>query len=441
DLARELGQVEEAEALFAAADEEARHVLPLLYSTWGRRALFQRATFDLARGAFDACRAHLRALAPFTGGASLLQPHLTLLGVGLDLASGVGEGTRAACVEVCEAARSRKSRGLATIGAAWAFRVAMALREEPAVRVAAEDRVEPGTYLGAAHALAEARWRVRRGEDAPEVELPTAPLPELAREAELLAAERALIAGRDEEARRHAAAAARRAEETGAVPARAEALELAAAAQLLAGRREAARERGEALAGLAEASGARAWAEEAELIARLAAPADPVALARFAAEAGAAPGARARARALLGEREARLDAVDRRVLEAARASGWGRWRRAPAVDEEGGAWSVAQSGEVRLTPDRRVDLGRRPLLARLLRALGARGVATKEELVLGAWEVTSYHPLRHDNRLQVAIRTLRRELEDDPSEPRRIRTVSEGYALGGPVWFEHEDDP
>ena len=48
-----------------------------------------------------------------------------------------------------------------------------------------------------------------------------------------------------------------------------------------------------------------------------------------------------------------------------------------------------------------------------------------EQLVRDVWDV-DYHPLRHDNRLQSAIRKLRMLLDD----PSRIETREDGYALG-----------
>ena len=71
----------------------------------------------------------------------------------------------------------------------------------------------------------------------------------------------------------------------------------------------------------------------------------------------------------------------------------------------------------------------------LLTALCARGgAATKEQLLEDAWGVREYHPLQHDNRLKVAVRKLRRLLEevlgDDP-----IEAADDGYRLRGKVRF------
>lgn len=63
------------------------------------------------------------------------------------------------------------------------------------------------------------------------------------------------------------------------------------------------------------------------------------------------------------------------------------------------------------------------------------GEASKEELVLGAWEERLYHPERHDPKLHVAVRALRKTIERDPSNPELLRTADDGYALGRPFRF------
>jgi DNA-binding winged helix-turn-helix (wHTH) protein len=87
-----------------------------------------------------------------------------------------------------------------------------------------------------------------------------------------------------------------------------------------------------------------------------------------------------------------------------------------------------------LPGERWVDFARRRLHFELLLCLAdAGGSATKEELVLRVWKETEYHPLRHDARLQVAIRKVRELIEEDPSRPERLVTTPEGYALRGTV--------
>ncbi len=166
--------------------------------------------------------------------------------------------------------------------------------------------------------------------------------------------------------------------------------------------------------------------------------ADPATLEALAADS-CAPDTALRARRLLGL-EAAGDALDRAVVDAfvARTG----WRpppvvRASAPSPDDGRWTPgwgldAARARVWLPDGRVLDLSRHPVQLGLLACLAARGGrATKEDLVLGVWEVREYHPLHHDNRLQAAIRKLRIQIEDDPSAPARVVTESEGYALGG----------
>ncbi|MFO0618546.1 MAG: helix-turn-helix domain-containing protein [Polyangiaceae bacterium] len=161
---------------------------------------------------------------------------------------------------------------------------------------------------------------------------------------------------------------------------------------------------------------------------------DPAILEAIAA-AEPALDAGVRARALLGAPGG--DALDRAVLDAFRArSGFhapelvtshappSRWVAGWGVDE-------ARS-RVWLSDGASVDLSRHPVQWALLGRLAARGgAATKEELVVDVWRERDYHPLRHDNRLQAAVRKLRIQIEDDPANPTRFVTTPDGYALAG----------
>jgi hypothetical protein len=143
-----------------------------------------------------------------------------------------------------------------------------------------------------------------------------------------------------------------------------------------------------------------------------------------------------RARALLGE-SVPLDDVDKAVL-AALAAGAGTSSAAGSVVHEaaGPEWTVDASAlRIILADGRTVDLSHRKVLFDLLATLCANGgAATKEQLLERAWGVREYHPLHHDNRLKVAVRKLRRLLEEvlgaDP-----IETASDGYRLRGKVRF------
>ena len=83
---------------------------------------------------------------------------------------------------------------------------------------------------------------------------------------------------------------------------------------------------------------------------------------------------------------------------------------------------------------RTVSFRKKAMLFRVLTALADRGgAATKEDLVGAVWEEREYHPLKHDNRLHLAVSKTRRVLEDDPKNPKRLLATAEGYALGGRV--------
>src|SRR5262249_44040121 len=140
----------------------------------------------------------------------------------------------------------------------------------------------------------------------------------------------------------------------------------------------------------------------------------PGALDEIAGADAVAPVAARRAQALLGASPA-LDVIDRLVLSAAqRRPGWAGLERPCSSSEARAAWGLDEERcEVWLPEGRTVDLRPTPLLLRLLGALAdAGGAASKEVLVTAAWGEREYHPLRHDNRLQVAMRKLRRLVED-----------------------------
>ncbi|MEC7521634.1 MAG: AAA family ATPase [Myxococcota bacterium] len=205
-------------------------------------------------------------------------------------------------------------------------------------------------------------------------------------------------------------------------------------ALLASGRRAELAEVVAALETLAEALGSARAAQHAAFFEGF----DRVAtLERLARDAEIAPVVARRCRALLGA-EARLDVVDHAIVQAASEA----WRgRAISMVVTGAAvgwsaaWGLDASRQTIWLPDgREISLQRKPLLWRILETLAARGgAAGKEELVLEAWGEADYHPGRHDGKLHVAIRTLRRALEEDASQPTRLLTVEDGYRLGGTV--------
>ena len=195
------------------------------------------------------------------------------------------------------------------------------------------------------------------------------------------------------------------------------------------------------LEALARTMGSARFAWEARLHADAArGRVSPGALERIASLEHVAPVAARRAQAMLGGSPA-LDHVDLRVLEAlALGPGYGTIERidepAPAPDERWSpGWGIDDRDCTVWLPDgRSIDLGGRTLAYKILAAIaGHRGAATKEQLILAAWEEREYHPQRHDGRMHVAIRKLRELIEDDVAAPKRLLTTDSGYRLAGPV--------
>ena len=141
-----------------------------------------------------------------------------------------------------------------------------------------------------------------------------------------------------------------------------------------------------------------------------------------------------RIRALLG-----VTAPAHRLDDAIVAGLGRRWpdvvlRRFGAYREDDAAclWTVDLVRQAITLPDgRRVDLSKHALFRRLLTALaGDGGESDKATLAEEVWDVSAYHPLRDDKRIRVAVRRLRRLIEEDPSNPKRLVTIEDGYAIG-----------
>jgi DNA-binding winged helix-turn-helix (wHTH) protein len=168
-------------------------------------------------------------------------------------------------------------------------------------------------------------------------------------------------------------------------------------------------------------------------------PPDPVVVEMLAGSQGCSAMASRRARALLGE-NVLLDAIDRLVLRDAgrRHGGWKAETMTCTPPDSQPTRTVSwglncDRRTVWLDDGREVALQQSPILWRVLTTLARRrGQATKEQLIDEAWD-EPYHPLKHDNRLRLAIRKLRKLIEDDPSHPTRLVTVADGYALLGTV--------
>lgn len=97
--------------------------------------------------------------------------------------------------------------------------------------------------------------------------------------------------------------------------------------------------------------------------------------------------------------------------------------------DAGEAWRPGARGE------RVLELDRTQVGFALLRCLAGAGQmqeVEKEALIKQVWQdVEEYHPLRHNNRLRVAIRKLRKELREVLGEDEEwIQTTTAGYAMG-----------
>ncbi|MDI1434569.1 hypothetical protein [Polyangium sorediatum] len=179
------------------------------------------------------------------------------------------------------------------------------------------------------------------------------------------------------------------------------------------------------LAQAAERLGSTRLAAEARLATWLVSDRrDPAVLLEMA-EDPASPVVRRRARGLLG-REVTLDALDRRIVE----------RSAHVVTRSEDLVVVLdlEQRTLRLPSGKQVDLSSADLHVRILEVLvRGGGRATKQNLVLGAWGLASYHPHRDDKRLQVAVHRMRQVLEENPKEPALLLRDEDGYRLGAPV--------
>ncbi len=264
--------------------------------------------------------------------------------------------------------------------------------------------------------------------------------PALARMADALTTSLALLAGKSahrpvpslEEARKARA----RARDAGLVI---DALDAAVAcidAAIIAGDRTCVAVEAEQLAAASASVGSRRYALHARFGALAARDgAEASAFVQLAQAMQHSPIVARRATALLGE-AVPLDDVDRAVL-AAMPGYAARPPPASVVRQAAGPeWTVdAATMRIILVDGRTVELAHRKVLFDVLATLCANGgAATKEQLLERAWGVRDYHPLRHDNRLKVAVRKLRRLLEetlgDDP-----IESADDGYRLRGKVRF------
>ncbi|APR83853.1 Flagellar hook-length control protein FliK [Minicystis rosea] len=396
---------------------------------------FARAGLLLDGGQIEAGRTAIAELEPYVARASLL-------GVHLDIARAT------ACF--AEGAVDHVDRFLANVIARDPGPHVMAEVETLVMRARVLRRdasIPPSTQLasvfGETYALARAELDLRAGRLAPaDAMSATATLPsnlEIQLAARTLRAHAHLLANDATAAARDAGAAVEIAREHGYGVRAAEAKQCQCDALLVAAQWDALDHHARELASMAAAMPSPRFEGAARffLLAAASGPLDAAALEALAQHAFM-PDVALRARALLGATVA-LDAVDRAVLAALLSRAGKRapdtilhpdvdraWRPGFGLDEA--------ARHVWLPSGARIDLSRQSVEWRILASLVARGgSATKEALTLSVWSEREYHPLRHDNRLQAAVRKLRLAIEDDAKAPARIITTEDGYALGGVV--------
>ncbi len=153
-------------------------------------------------------------------------------------------------------------------------------------------------------------------------------------------------------------------------------------------------------------------------------------LAELATLDDVAPAAARRARHLLGL-DAALDRLDRALVRAVCDNGLAR----PAClmgEEDGRIWGIDRAQKRVWFADRPSVAVSAPTQWGVLECLADRGGrADKETLLEHAWGIEDYHPLRHDNRLRLAVHKLRKKLERDSQDPALVATDEDVYFLVG----------
>lgn len=420
---------------------------PPLYSEQGRYALFQRATLAHLRGDVDESRELLATLWPFVGSISMLRPHVLLLEARLRYYAGELEGLENTLGDVIDHARRIGSSNLECM--AENYRLLLDIDAGRHERAAS--RTCPAADTQGLNAqifsLRQARATLRAGSavaanlDA----VAAADFPKLALIAEEVRAEASLVAGDAAAALAKVEEVLQLAERSGMGLAQSSLRTLRCEALVCLGRRAELEQEALLLRDDGESTASPRTLLAADFylaLARTGSP-DMSALASVAAGLSIAPPVARRARALFNL-PCPIDAVDQVVVDGARRfQPWSEVElvRGPAVTQASDVdwqrtWGlVGPDQRVWLPQQRSVDLSRRDLLWRLLCVVADHGgEAHKEQLVVEAWGEREYHPLRHDNRLQAAVRKLRRAIEDDPSSPTRFVTREDGYALGDPMF-------
>lgn len=400
----------------------------------GRAIRFHRAVVFREAGELERARAELARLEPHVGQGSLLHHYLQHAWIVLAVDAGDLEGIDERIAALDAASPSQLERE------ALPDRIRLALlRREPFRPRGEQDAGDPSIF-GEAHRLYRLELDLRRGDATPDDVLPQLRLRvdvlELHIHLRRVRAVTHLVAGRPDDALSDLEEALALARERGLRCLEAELLEIACDTLLVLDRDAPLASSIHSLSALGDSMPSARFACSARFYRAVTAPAlDLAAVESCACAWTVAPPVALRARALLATPE-RLDTVDRQVLSVLeRRPGHVRVDHLPGAPA--GAWQPGWGLDepalsVWLPSGDRVDFSRQPVLWSMLRELAALGGrATKEQLVLRVWKERAYHPLRHDNRLQAAVRKLRRRIEDDPSAPSRVLTHEDGYALGG----------
>ncbi len=142
------------------------------------------------------------------------------------------------------------------------------------------------------------------------------------------------------------------------------------------------------------------------------------------------PTAARRAKAILGDRAAPLDAIDERLLAAARDGVDVVRARVSKAPRRG--WGLdARRRAVWLPDGTRVSFARHALLAKVLEVLARHdGSASFEDLAREVWQRKNFHPLNDGTRIRVTLHRLRALVESDPKKPERVILGGSSYELG-----------
>ncbi len=434
-----LGQYRDADDV--VRDVVERRGEPALALYHGRRLLYYRACIAIERGQFDAARTLLARLEPFVQGHSMFRAFVDYAACMLDLAVGDIDAVRARLPRTIEG-------GLA-LGEWNPHHVeALLLQARLAMLTGAAPELPDASVLPSTGYPARVRVQLHRVEAALRsgTHVSTDPWPDAdacpawgdtQAIARLVRARAALMAGRDDEARAQTALTLAAAHESGSAVLEAEAWQLEAEVCLARGDAAGVARAAAWMEAFGRSAPSRRYADEGRLFAMAgsAEAMDPAVLEQLAAATAGSPRASRRARALLGSAPRDLDAFDRRVVATLERTWGAAWRVVPVVANASTEWSPGwgldpRTQSVWFPSGARVALADRPILWRVLEVLAERGgQATKEDLACAVWNERAYHPLKHDNRLRLAVRKLRQALEPGTDGPPCVLTLEDGYAL------------